>query len=153
MNDMKLEDINERLKRFEEVHFYGPVQPEMIEEAERILALRFPPEYRQFLEKFGCGRIESEEIIGLGGPHHLDVVKLRSILSNRRNSLPANLLPLRADGGGNYDCLDARSRASNGEFRIVEWRHDAAAGANPDVVSTSFLAWFESILKMVEEAR
>jgi len=150
---MTMEAIKRRLAGFDEVHFYGPILPEDIYSAERDLGIAFSPEYRQFLGAYGCGSIESEEFIGLGGPEHLDIVKLKQRLSVRRSALPSHLLPIRMDGAGNYDCFDVRNPAKNAEFPIVEWTHDGGAVQECRVLASSFFEWLESMFSLIEEAR
>ena len=62
------------------------------------------------LLKFGAGYVTSEELIELGGAKHLDVAWLARDLRSRKaataKALPAMLIPVRADGFGNYDCID-----------------------------------------------
>lgn len=149
---MNTQNIKTRLAGFDNVHFYGPVDQAAIDAAQADLGVVFPPEYRQFLSVFGCGSIESEELVGLGGPEHLNVVWLKRQLTERHKPLPRNFLPLRSDGGGNYDCIDLGSATNNGEYAIVEWRHDGSSTSQCSVLASSYFEWFESVLRLIEEA-
>lgn len=51
------------------------VTPAQVTAAERELGLKFAPAYKDFLLRYGCGSFGSHEIMGLGGPDRLNVVK------------------------------------------------------------------------------
>ncbi|SKB09576.1 SMI1-KNR4 cell-wall [Prosthecobacter debontii] len=148
---MNIENIKTRLGEFGEVEFSGSVSEQVITDAENEFGFTFPPEYREFLAQFGSGGVDSEEFIGLGGPDHLDIVKLTKRLRERSNSLPTHLLPLRGDGFGNYDCLDLNKPTTNGEFAIVIWNHEAGKNQSYEILAKSFGVWFESILNLIEK--
>lgn len=147
---MKSNELMERVAGFEFVDFVGPASSEVIEAASNQLGVLFPPQYYEFLSSFGCGGVDSEEFVGLGGPEHLDIVKLTARLRSRHNPLPSNLLPLRGDGYGNYDCLDLNQVMPTGELAIVQWLHDGGKNQHLVVLADSFDHWFETILEMME---
>ena len=148
---MSTKELNHRLANFETIDSSGPVPEATIVAAEQQLGIQFPPQYRSFLSLFGCGGIDSEEFIGLGGPDHLNIVKLTLRLRAKINSLPIYLLPLRNDGFGNYDCFDTRGLTERGEFMIVQWNHEGGEDQYLEVLSDSFDQWFESLLVMIEQ--
>ncbi len=148
---MNSEELNNRLINFESVDPGGPVSEPTIADAEQQLGIRFPPQYRSFISTFGCGGVDSEEFIGLGGPDYLHIVKLTLRLRDRMNSLPVSLLPVRGDGFGNYDCLDTSQPTSEGEYAIVQWNHEAGKSQELVRLADSFDQWFESILIMIEQ--
>lgn len=148
---MDTKEIKTRLLDFEFVDFAGPQAEEAVRDAEVNLGVTFPPSYRVFLKEFGAGGVESEEVVGLGGPDHLDIVKLTKRLRERDNHLPDCLLPLRNDGFGNYDCIHLDLEGDNKERAIVQWNHDGGLNQDYDVISPSFSSWFESLLVMIEE--
>ena len=150
---MKIQQIKERLTSFDDVDFAGAQSPEKIDAAEQLLGVQFPPDYRRFLLEFGCGGVDSEEFIGLGGDDHLSVVKLTKRLRDRSNRPPDNLLPVRADGFGNYDCIDFNRPAPNGEYCVVQWSHEGGIEQHHELLATSYGEWFESILQLIEEDR
>lgn len=145
---MNADEYRSRLASYDDVDLQGPIDAAQVEEAEESLKCQLPPEYRSFLLACGCGGIGPEDFIGLGGPDHLNVVKLTSTLRNRQNALPKNLLPLRGDGFGNYDCIDLSKPTNNGECYIVQWNHE---GGVPEVLASSFDEWFESMLVLINE--
>ena len=146
---MKREEVVRRIARFDAVDFSGPVTEEAIDRASAQLDAVFPPQYREFLSSFGCGGVDSEEFVGLGGPEHLDIVTLTARLRDRQRPLPQHLLPLHGDGYGNYDCLDLLQPSAAGEYVIVHWLHDGGENQSPAVLADSFDEWFDSILLLI----
>lgn len=146
---MSIEDIQQRIKSFEFTDFVGAIAPSVIDEAEQ--ALRLPLEYREFLQHLGSGGVESEEFIGLGGKRHLNVVQMHADLLRKSHPLPPHLIPLRGDGFGNYDCLDMSSPTENGEFAVVQWLHDGGSNQIHKRLASSYFAWFDSILNMIQK--
>ena len=146
---MNFESLLRRIDTFEFSQFSGPVPLELVYEAERVIALPFSPEYRQFLHKLGSGSVESEEFIGLGGLPHLDVVKVQKDLLSQRNPILRHLTPLRGDGFGNYECMDTSAPTENGEFAIVQWLHDGGANQVCERLATSYFVWFGSVLDLI----
>ena len=148
---MNSEELVRRLANFESVEPSGPASEALIATAEQQLGIQFPTQYRSFLATFGCGGVDSEEFIGLGGPDHLNIAKLASRLRDRTNPLPENLLPLRGDGFGNYDCININQSTNCGEYAIVQWNHEEGEPQKLKVIAISFDQWFESVLVMLEQ--
>lgn len=147
---MNWKEIKERLKEFD-TEFAGSQSDDTLLAAENAIGQRFPSSYRTFIAEFGCGTIDSEEIIGLGGPDHLSMIKLKAILGSRSRKLPNYLLPIRADGFGNYDCIDLRKSTEDGEYEIVLWNHDDPNAENHQTIARAFLIWFDGLMDMIEE--
>jgi hypothetical protein len=99
-----------------------------------------PADYVEYLVEFGCGFASSEDFLGLGGPLHLDASHVRRQLREVPTSqLPQDLLPVRPDGYGNYDCIDL-SRSTRERSTIVFWRHEVESDSQ--VVGSGFWEWF-----------
>jgi len=148
---MDIDMIKEEISLFDDAQFIGGVSEETILEAESILKVQFPSEYRAFLYGLGSGYVSSEEFIGLGGSEHLNVVWITNNLRSRHSiSFPHNLIPLRNDGYGNYDCINLHKQSENPECEIVEYLHDGKS-AEYKKLATSFFVWFQDILKIVRE--
>ena len=136
-------DLVRRYLPAEEMDFAGGVLESDISSAEQALAVRFPSKFRSFLGELGCGGVDSEEFIGLGGPRHLDIVQSTNWLRERPGGFPTTLVPLRRDGFGNYDCLDVGCWTGD-DCPVVEWVHDAPH-ADRRVLASDYERWFESI--------
>lgn len=146
---MNWNELKTRLKQFD-TDFAGPQLNDILLAAEHVIGQSFPRSYRNFIVEYGCGAIDSEEIIGLGGPDHLSVLKLKSIFESRSRKMPNYLLPIRADGYGNYDCIDLRKPTENDEYEIVLWNHDDPNAQNYQTLSRSFAGWLDGLLDMIE---
>jgi cell wall assembly regulator SMI1 len=149
--NMDIKSLRNDLSQIDDVDFVGGVSTEAIALAEAELCVSFPPGYKSFLQEFGSGYVSSEGIVGLGGPKHHDVVWLTKELRGRSsNQLPCNLIPIRNDGFGNYDCINISKRAANGEYQIVEYLHEGSSGENRKLAD-NFLDWFREILQIVRQ--
>lgn len=152
---MDIEKLRTEIESFEDKQFSGGVGDVEILTAELVLSLQFPRDYAEFLRKFGSGYVSFEEFIGLGGAQHLDVVKRTLDLRSRiKSGFPSHLLPVLADGGGNYECIDVSRRGEDGNAAIVFWRHDAGANQDLEKIANSYYEWFHSTLEAIrrEEA-
>ena len=149
---MNIQDITKEIHSFDEYEFVGPIQEQLVFQAEQELTLRFPPEYRQFLLTFGSGSISSESFIGLGGAQHLNIVWLTQTLRKKPTPrpFPVELIPIRTDGFGNYDCIDTSTTSTSGEYAIVEWLHDAG-GQKGRTLAVGYFEWFRSIIQIIRE--
>ena len=148
---MNIQDIKRELADSPDRDLGSGVDEQAVLQAESALGVLFPPQYRRFLARFGSGFVSSEEFIGLGGPRHLDVAWLTIELRSRKKDFPKSLIPIRADGFGNYDCLDSNNPTSDGEFPVVVWVHDGGANQHHRILAPSFDDWFINMLRLVKE--
>jgi hypothetical protein len=103
--------------------------------------------YRRFLERFGWGGAGSFELYGLGPdvPRYLDLVAVtESERTQMSPALPAHLIPIMNDGGGNLYCLDS---SKPGDPMIVFWDHTAGEEQEPEPVASDFVSWIEERLE------
>lgn len=105
------------------------------------LGVNLTGSYRLFLQRFGWGGVGSLELFGLGSdvPPYLSLTAMT--LSEREQahpSLPAHLVPLMNDGGGNLYCLDSRRKD---QTPVVFWDHTAGEQQEPVPVAPDFLVW------------
>jgi hypothetical protein len=151
---MTLDEWVVEAERIADAEFFGPVSDGQILAASRSIGLPFPEQYREFLSRLGCGSVGSESFIGLGGPQDLDVTWVCEALraNSRQKPLPPSLIPLRADGFGNYDAIDTAQRTAEDEFRIVEWRHEGIGSQGSRVLAESYNQWLGSMLDLIREA-
>ena len=150
---MDFDTIEEQFDEFDDVEFSGGVSSEAIDAAAMALGLPIEGEYRQFLQRFGCGSIEHEEFLGLGGSKALDVVSVTGFARERGGStrFPTTFIPVLADGYGNYDCIDT-SRKTRGESPVVYWLHDGGDDQDCEVLAPSYAQWFHRKLEEIREA-
>lgn len=97
--------------------------------------------YRLFLHRFGWGGVGALELFGLGAdvPPYLSLTEMtRSEREEMSPMLPAHLIPLMNDGGGNLYCLDSTVA---GEPPVVFWDHTAGESQEPAQVAPDFMTW------------
>ncbi len=120
---MSVQDLEEAFELIEENggDFEGSKDELIIKKAESELGLIFPPTYRQFLSKYGCGDIEGLEFYGIihDDFHNSGVPDAVWLTANERKSgLPAEMIVVGSTGDGGYFVLDTSKKSSNGECEI-----------------------------------
>jgi hypothetical protein len=79
-----------------------------IQRHERNLKLRFGPEYKQYVSKYGCVAAGPNELYGLCGDNASIPSAIHATTSARRDSkFPRNLLVIADDGRGRKFCIDS----------------------------------------------
>ncbi len=113
------------IEKAKDGYFHGPATENLICRAEAALGQSFPPTYRKFLSRLGCGSIWGDEFYGLlddNFEHSTVPNGIWLTLDERRSSgLPDSLIVIGATGdGGNY-AIDVSQVNSEGENPVVEW--------------------------------
>ncbi|WP_061464708.1 SMI1/KNR4 family protein [Peribacillus simplex] len=72
MNNELLELINQYMEKGD---FIGEVSDDDIARTEKILEVNFPPEYKEFVKKFGSGGICGVDVLGVEGADYASVVE------------------------------------------------------------------------------
>lgn len=135
--------------------FHGPKSEELIAQAEKALELRFPPSYRRFLERYGCGDIEGFEVYGLINDDFVNsavpdaiwlTIKYRAVAG-----MPLSLFIIGDTGDGGYNALDLSHKGEDGESPVVEWWPGAPADAigNRKIIAKNFGSF---LLEQVQQA-
>jgi len=142
---MKVSELKYRCKTLlEDFVSYTPINAAKVSRLEREIGFPLPDDYREFLVTYGCVEAGSGEIIGAGGPEHLNLLAVRlSLLQSPYVNFPRDLCPIYADGIGNYECLDL----STSEGKIVWWVHDIKKG-NYETTAPSFCTWLDEFCKL-----
>jgi hypothetical protein len=100
----KLEDLLASI-RYEQS---GPVRASEIQHYEQELKLRFGPDYKRFLSKYGCVAAGPNELYGVCGDNASIPSAIHATLSARRDAkFPQNLLVVGDDGSGRKFCVDS----------------------------------------------
>ena len=130
-------------------NFGRGVPEEVIADAERHLALKFPPSYRWWLAKYGAGYVGGHELQGLFPekiiardpdlPLMGDVVYLADLHAKRRGH-PRHLLEILSYDGDEVYFLDTTRRSADGECPVV-CRH--AGGGELRDVAPDFATFLE----------
>lgn len=146
-----IKDTLARMRTMSEVELHRPATEPDIKKAERMLALKFPSDYREFLKTCGWASIGSDEVYGLGP----DAEKATDVYENAATEhvmaepqMRAELVPLMNDGMGNHYCLDT-DQTKDGVCPVVFWQHDHPKGEMQKArrVAASFTAWLDKLLE------
>ena len=118
---------------------------ETISEAEAEIG-PLPVDYREFLTEFGWLTFGHREIYGLGEgvPRHLDVVFITD-MERRQGGLPASLVPVMNDGGGNLTCLVVEPDGRDELGSVVLWDHETGPRCGPEGLGRSFRSWLSGL--------
>ncbi|OCG35938.1 hypothetical protein A9G29_01550 [Gilliamella sp. Fer2-1] len=128
---MSIEDVKETINIINQdidlADFVGEINPSLIEEAEKLLGMKFPNSYKYFLKKLGCGDIYGQEFYGIikadfinsGIPDAIWIT-----LKKRKDSgLPDYLVIVYFGGDGDYYAIDCRDPNN---APIVYWEPGAS---------------------------
>ena len=136
---MSYQDLQRAFEIIEESgggDFEGAKPETLASLAEDALGLRFPPTYRGFLLRSGCGDITGCEFYGLIDDEFEDSSVPNGVwltLRERQDSgLPKTLVIVYSDGMGTYFAIDTAQSTSGDENPIVSWQPDA----DPEVVAS-----------------
>lgn len=110
MNNELLKMINEYMEKGD---FVGEVSDESIDNAEKKLVVKFPPEYKEFVKKFGSGGICGVEVLGVERMNYASVVE--STERYRKLGLPKNYIVIENVDEFVY-CLNTTDN-----YNVVKW--------------------------------
>ncbi|MGE7184043.1 SMI1/KNR4 family protein [Peribacillus sp. NPDC006672] len=110
MNNELLELINQYMEKGD---FIGEASDSDISRGEKILEVTFPPEYKEFVKKFGSGGICGVDILGVEGADRASVVE--STKRYRKFGLPKKYIVIENVDEFVY-CLSTID-----EYNVVRW--------------------------------
>ncbi len=110
MNNELLELINQYVEKGD---FIGEVSDDNIARAGKILEVNFPPEYKEFVKKFGSGGICGVDVLGVEGTDYASVVE--STKHYRKLGLPKKYIVIENVDEFIY-CLSTLD-----EYNVVRW--------------------------------
>jgi hypothetical protein len=142
-------DIEDFIKTHSELCDAGvPADKNRIDAAEKFLGIRFPEEYREFLQRWGTLAIGPFEIYGIAGDNFESSSIPNGIWYTKRKrvqlALPPELIVLYDSNGDELYCLDARAFDA---APVVVW--DVLSGR---VTSVRAASLFEFILNIAADA-
>jgi len=142
---MSLDDLTEAVRRIttlEGSDFVGPRDVALIDLAEQTLDLTFPPTYREFLLRLGCGDCLGQEFYGLIDDdfENSSVPDAIWLTLNERNesSLPHALILVGSTGDGGYYAIDRSRIDTQGESPVVEWWPLESPSTEPRPIAEDF---------------
>lgn len=123
---MSIEDVRRCISLMEghEVDFDGPKDIDLIAKAEQALGLVFPPSYKLFLSKLGCGDVNGLEFYGIVDEEFVDSGIPDGIwltLTERKGGLPDNFVIVYALDDGSYLALDVSETDRNNENPVIQY--------------------------------
>jgi len=129
--------------------FEGEKDSSLIGDAEKALNLVFPPTYKKFLTRLGCGDIEGMEFYGLidndfNNSSIPDAIWLT--LEERKSGLPKHLVLVNAIGDGGYYALDTGQTNEDGECPVVAYELNGQAEKVADDFGSFLLSELKTIL-------
>src|SRR4051794_16912582 len=128
--------------------FVGPRDSRLIERAESVLGVRFPPTYRRFVLEFGAGDFGGTEIYGVIGDEFEDSSipdgVWNALEHRRKETLPVHLFEFHAPGQGEAICLDF-SAPGDEAWVVSAW---PGSNAKTEILFDDFGAW---LMEAVED--
>ncbi|MAT16262.1 MAG: hypothetical protein CMJ46_13445 [Planctomyces sp.] len=150
---MSMKDLQDAFELIDQnadqAYFSGPKSEELVKQAEEALEITFPPSYREFLRRLGCGDIAGQEFYGIvnGNVENVSVPNgiWLTLTERKSTSLSRSPIIIGDTGDGGYYAID-RSVTTDGESPVVEWW----AGPNAQIaVAQDFGEFF---LRMISDA-
>lgn len=122
---MPIEDLQKAFDLIEAsdaAYFAGAKDEALITLAEKALGVTFPPSYRAFLSRFGCGNVGGFEVYGVVDGNFEDSEVPDGIwltLAERKAGLPAHLVIVSETGYGPQLCIDVSRTDTDLENPVV----------------------------------
>jgi hypothetical protein len=154
MGEVELNQAIQLIEELKDDDFHGPKPESLIRLAEETLGLSFPPTYRTFLSRYGCGGVEGFEVYGLVSDDFVhsgipDAIWL-TLDERETGGAPPSLIFVAHTGDGGYYAIDVSLKTPNGESPVVEWWPGFGdAVGNGRIVASDFGAFF---LEQVRQA-
>lgn len=129
--------------------FEGAKEEQLVAAAEQALGIDFPPSYRAFLLRFGCGDIEGLEFYGLIDDDFRTSSIPNSIwltLQERESGLPDHLVLIFSTGDGTYYALDTKRTQVDGECAVVSYDVSGNSSYIADDFGTFLLSELQAVL-------
>ena len=132
--------------------FSGPRSEEVVSAAEDLIGHEFPPTYRDFVLRYGCGDIRGQEFYGItqDAIHDNGIPSSIWYTLNQRQEcgFPHHLLIVYELGDGSLSCLDFSQRRVDGECPIVIWHPASKVYDRLEIEAEDFGAF---LLKLCDE--
>lgn len=121
-------------------------EPGLIDEAERILGVAFPPSYRRFLAELGECDIEGNEFYSVwrrrGDPQQLMGTMSYTRQMRQESEMPATMVVIQFDGMGGYYVLDTARTDESGEAPVLVFLPPWVTNGRPlEYIAPSFGAF------------
>ena len=141
------------------VHFAGAQPDDRVTRAQAALGIDFPPTYKEFVGKLGCGGFGSAEFYGVVADdfEHSSVPDaIWLTLKHRKDcGIPDDFVVVGSTGDGGLYAIDTAKKDANRESPVVEWWPGfPEADDNPRVIAPDFGEFFlEDISQAIAHAK
>jgi hypothetical protein len=107
------------------VRFHGARPAAFVTSAERALGVTFPPTYREFVLRYGCGGFHGCEFYGIINDDFVnsgvpDAIWL-TLDERRVSKAPMTYVIVGSTGNGAWYAIDLARKTAEGDSPIVEW--------------------------------
>src|SRR4030042_816764 len=126
-------------------HVSGQKPLEYIDKAEKVLGLKFPNSYKEFLLKRGCGNVRSYEFYGIVDDDFENSSVPDGIWLTLDEREKNNLLHeyiLIGDANEGWYALDTSKMNNEGECPVVIWQHHSLPKEKIEVIASDFGKFF-----------
>ena len=132
--------------------FAGPIQSIMVAKAEKILGLKFPPSYKEFLLRYGAGDCWAEEFYGINKNPETDGKAIPNAIwatlhSRKIGNLPDSMIKVMSSGFGPVYVIDTSQKNDIGECPVLLYYTNGLT----EPVASSFGDFFCSIILEAKE--
>jgi hypothetical protein len=144
-----LQKALQNISRSNDSDFEGEKDEKLVRKAESFLGITFPPTYREFLLKLGCGNIKGIEIYGLIDDNFTistipNAIWLTYVERNKFNLPPYLILIGQSQEG--YYALDTSRNNADGEAPVIDW-HNGLDPKKAEIVAEDFGEFLINIVK------
>ena len=129
-----------KIKSIKHVEFSKGATKEQVRDAEKTLQLKFPKDYSDYLNVFGCISFFGTEWTGLNGADYLNVVDATAEARETYSDFPINMFIIEDLGFDGYLIL------SNTKGDIFEWQH-----GNCTKIYTSLEDYLNECLERIDQ--
>jgi hypothetical protein len=146
----------ERIRASRQGDFTGPIPEEVLEDAEHLLGLRFPPTYRRFLHELGCGDVAGAEFYGIVDDELRKGPIPNAIwltLDERATSrLPEQMVLVGFTGDmAGYYAIDLSRADGDGEAPVVMWQAGAPPATCPVIAKDFGVFLQEEVIEVLPQ--
>lgn len=124
---MSMQDLEQAFKFIENINekdLCGPRSEDLVQKAEKALAIKFPPTYRVFVKQYGCGEVLANEIYGLFDDNFINSSACNAVwltLDERKTGCPHSFIIIASTGFGPQYVLDSSQPDQDEEYPVLLW--------------------------------
>jgi hypothetical protein len=151
MDNINITDINSLVNSLKNKYCAGGVKDDEIDSIEKIFNLSFPPEYREFLKKYGAIKTGNIKIFGLGVSFNseLSLKRMLALIRLSYPDFPSYLVPIERSEDDSLFCLNCDySLPDELKYKLVKYSYDKESKI--ESLNTDFFTYLYNRLKESE---